>query len=171
MNVYSKALEKLQTSQLDPKTKQLISYIVDKHSVSTITSLIKLCYLADLVDYQRKREQISKFSYIRWHYGPYDSSISDYLLSLVNEKVLESELEYTLDGNEYFRYRIGSKEYDKSLLSAEELEIIDAVLNSLKSYGPSALVKVAYETKPMKALKATIGGNENLGAKIDLAAK
>lgn len=159
------------TNSLDSKTKQLISYLIDKHAVATVTSLVKLCYLADLVNFQSHNKQISKLEYIRWHYGPYDSKISDYLLSLVDDGTIKSDIAFTTDGNEYFKYSLKDKAYDRALLSEEETSAIDAVLNSLAGYGPSALVDVAYKTKPMKALGAKRGGVENLGVKLNLATK
>lgn len=157
--------------KLDAKTKQLLAYLIDRHAVATVTSLVKLCYLSDLVNYQNHNKQISSLTYIRWHYGPYDSKISEYLLSLVNDGTIKSDMAFTTDGNEYFKYSLKDKSYDKSLLANDELSAVDAVLNSLAGYGPSALVDVAYKTKPMKALGAKRGGVENLGATLNLAAK
>lgn len=154
---------------LDNKTKQLLAYLIDRHAVATVTSLVKLSYLSDLVFYQKTQTQISDLNYIRWHYGPYDSRISQYLLSLVQDGTVKSEVEFTTDGNEYYRYTLKNKSYDKSLLSQDEVNAVDAVLNSLVGYGANALIKVAYGTKPMKALNATIGGSEHLGEKLDLA--
>ena len=74
---------------------------------------------------------------------------------------------FTNDGNEYYRYQLANKDYDKSLLSAGELSNVDAVFNSLVGFGPSALIEVAYKTKPMKALQATIGGTEHLGTALN----
>ena|GEM_PF-686523 len=157
--------------KLNKKTKQLIAYLIDKHAVATVTSIVKLCYLSDLVYYQTNKEQISDLQYIRWHYGPYDAKISQYLFELVNEGVVDSEVAFTNDGNEYFRYFLKDKEYDYSLLSAKELDAINSLLNSLVGYGAKGLIQVAYKTKPMSAIKATIGGKEGMGLVLDLAAK
>jgi len=156
--------------KVEPKTKQLLTYLIDRHAVATVTSLMKLCYLSDLVNYQKFSKQISNFEYIRWHYGPYDSTISAYLMKLVQEGMIDSEVAFTSDDNEYFRYKLKNQDYDKSLLSADELASVDAVLNSLTGFGAQALIQVAYKTKPMKALGATIGGNQNLGKKLNFAA-
>ncbi len=152
---------------LNSKTKQLIAYLIDKHAVATVTSLMKLCYLSDLVNYQETKKQISIFKYIRWNYGPYDAKISMYLYGLIEDETIKSEVAFTNDGNEYYRYQLANKDYDKSLLSAGELSNVDAVLNSLVGFGPSALIEVAYKTKPMKALQATIGGTEHLGTALN----
>jgi len=156
--------------QLDDKTKQLLTYLIDKHAVATVTSLVKLCYLSDLVYFQSHKKQISSLHYIRWNYGPYDSLISKYLLDLVTSDTIESKVAFTNDGNEYFKYSLKNSDYNHSLLADDELESVDAVLNSLAGYGANALIKVAYETKPMKALGATINGTENLGAELNLSA-
>lgn len=154
----------------DNKTKQLLAYLIDKHTVATITSLVKLCYLSDLVHFKENKKQISSLNYIRWHYGPYDPLVSEYLLSLVTDGTIESEVAFTNDGNEYYKYLLKDKGYNYSLLEEKEIETINSVLNSLAGYGANALIKVAYGTKPMKALGATINGTEHLGDKLNLSA-
>lgn len=152
------------------KTKQLLTYLIDQHDISTVTSLMKLCYLSDLVNTQRQGKKISDFKYIRWHYGPYDQSIMNYLFELIEEDLIESEAQFTKDGNEYYHYKIKKKDYDTSLLNEKEISNIEAVLNTLQGYGPAGLKQVAYKTKPMKALGATEDGKENLGARLNLSA-
>lgn len=154
--------------QLDNKTKDLITYIISKHHVSTITSLIKLCYLSDLVSFKDNGKQISSFQYVRWYYGPYDKAITEYLYALVDSGVIEAVIDYTQDNQEYIKYFI--EQAPETSLSDTELGFVNSVLESLKGFGPKALTEVAYRTKPMKKLGATLGGNEHLGKTLDLSA-
>lgn len=154
------------------KTKQLIDYLVSKHHLSTVTSLIKLCYLSDLVSVGAGNGQITNFKYIRWHFGPFDKRIEDALFELVERGDVSSETAYTDYGTEYVKYKVaddGEPTVDK--LTEADLGHVNAVLDSLKGYGPKALTQVAYKTKPMLALGATLGGTENMGATLNLSTK
>jgi uncharacterized protein YwgA len=154
------------------KTKQLIDYLVSKHHLSTVTSLIKLCYLSDLVSVGAGNKQITDFNYYRWHFGPYDKKIEDVLFQLVQRGDIASETTYTDYGTEYVKYKVtDDSEPATDKLSETDLGHVNAVLDSLKGYGPKALTQVAYKTKPMLALGATLGGTENMGKKLDLAIK
>lgn len=151
------------------KTRQLVSYLVSKHHLSTVTSLIKLCYLCDLVSVGNNNGQITNFNYIRWHFGPYDGKIEKVLFHLVESGEIGSDIAYTDYGTEYVKYKVveGSEpKIDK--LTKTDLGHINAVLESLKGYGPKALTQVAYKTKPMTAIGATLGGAEHMGEELDL---
>lgn len=155
------------SSKLDQKTKDLITYITSKHHVSTVTSLIKLCYLSDLVSYKETGKQISSFNYVRWYYGPYDQAINIFLYQLVEDGTAVATIDYTQDNQEYVKYSV--KGDHELTLDDKELASINSVLDSLRGFGPKALTEVAYKTKPMKKLGATLGGKEHLGEKLDLS--
>lgn len=53
--------------------------------------------------------------------------------------------------------------------SSEELELIGGVLQELKGYGAKILTEIAYKTKPMVKIGATLGGKESFGVKLDLS--
>ena len=151
------------------KTKQLLTYIALKHQPASITSLLKITYLIDLVGMKKKKSQISDFEYIRYNFGPFDSKIYDYLKDLSNDNLLVSKSDNTAVGEEYVIYSIN----EKASLNFDEIkdnqEIIDEVLNQVYGYNARILTEIAYGTKPMKALGATMGGNENIGKKLDLS--
>lgn len=163
----------MQTGQsVSEKTKQLIEYLVSKHHLSTVTSLIKLCYLCDLVSVGSGGKQITNFSYIRWHFGPFDKRIEDVLFQLVDSGEIISEITYTDYGTEYFKYKMADdSEPVTDKITDEDFGHINAVLDSLKGFGPKALTQVAYKTKPMLALGATLGGTEAMGTPLDLSVK
>lgn len=150
------------------KTKQLLTYIALNHQPASITSLLKISYLIDLVAMKKKSRQVSDFEFIRYNFGPFDSKIYDYLKDLSNANILVSKSDYTSVGEEYVVYSIN----DKAELNFDDLkedqDIIDKVLKQVYGYNARILTEIAYGTKPMKALKATMGGNENIGSKLDL---
>jgi DNA-binding PadR family transcriptional regulator len=146
---------------MNEKTSVFITYIASKQKVS-VTSLMKLSYLCDLIAVTRELDQISNFEYIRYNYGPFDSSIYEYLKKLSDNSTLSTTTEYA-DDKEYAIYETTDEaEVDYTKLSEKEVAIIDEVTEQLKGYGAKALTEVAYKTKPMLALGATLGGNERL---------
>jgi len=158
---------------MDKKNKQFLIYIAKKYITFTITSLMKIAYLIDLISVKRDIGQISNFKYKRYKYGPFDSKIYKYITDLVNDKILKEETEYTHTAEEYIKYRFNEDKeeikFDK--LTEKEIKVINEVLENLKGYGAKTLTEIAYKTDPMIALKATLGGEENLNTSLDLKAK
>ncbi len=134
---------------------------------------MKLAYLADLVSVTKEENQISNFKYKRYKYGPFDSKIYGYLTELANQEILKEEIEYTATAEEYIKYKFNENKEDIKFdkLDEKEMNTTDEVLESLKGYGVKALTEITYKTKPMLALGATLGGEENLNVPLDLKAK
>ena len=156
---------------MNKKTKQLILYLIKNHPKSSITSLMKLAYLTDLISVKRSKKQISSFNYKRYHYGPFDKQIYSYVENLTDNGFVFSENDYGATGEEFSIFSIvpeKRKDLDFSKLNASEVAIVDELLNSVRGYGARVLTEIAYKTKPMKKLKATIGGSEHLGKELDL---
>ncbi|MDD5084295.1 MAG: Panacea domain-containing protein [Candidatus Moranbacteria bacterium] len=154
------------------KTKQLLGYLSKEHSNATVTVLMKLAYLTDLISTQRTGAKISSFDYQRYHFGPFDQKIYTYLNELVAENILIPNSEYTRSGGEAVIYRFNeSKESDfvTGELNPTEIEIIDELLESVGGYGAKTLTQIAYKTKPMQKIGATLGGSENMGITLDLS--
>ncbi len=151
------------------KNQQLISYLVSVHPRSSITSLIKLAYLIDLVSLKISNRKISEYNYIRYYYGPYDESISDDLRILVEKEIIIPKTEYTQNGTEYIIYDLNDEaEFSLSDISREEKEIIDNFTESVKGYGAKMLTDLAYKTKPMLSFGATQGGREHFSEPLNL---
>jgi len=148
-------------------------YIARGFGSATVTMVMKLAYLIDLVSVGRTGKQISGFRYKRYKYGPFDSTIYAYLTGLVEEGILQEESEFCAPAEEYIKYRVNdaSPKLKSNKLNAAEVKIADEVLKSMVGYGAKALSAIAYKTKPMIALGATPGGSENLKALLDLKAK
>lgn len=152
------------------KTKQLLVYIVSKHFNVSVTGLMKLSYLIDLISVKRHKKQVSCFEYQRYFFGPFDDRIYTLLNELVDEKVVLGEQHYTFENEEYLVYLFNNEKEDFTFkdLTRKDKEIIDEVLEQLKGYGAKALTDITYETPPMKKLGATQGGNENMRANLVL---
>jgi len=155
---------------MNNKTEQFITYIASKHISPSLTSLMKLSYLVDLVSFKSMGKQISDFEYVRYHYGPYDSKINTCVDSLLKEGILQVREVFTQTAEGYSVYSVNpNAENTFDALSESEMQTIDSVLEGVKGYGAKTLTEMAYKTNPMKKLGATLGGNESLGMKLDLS--
>ena len=152
------------------KTKQLLAYLIQEHSSASVTVLIKLSYLIDLVSVKKEHNQVTDFEYRRYYFGPFDNSIYSLLSELETEGVIVGGVKYTSGGEEYVVYSINGEKEDVSFdrLTEKDYEVADQVLEQVRGYGAKVLTEVAYQTAPMKKLGATLGGNENLNEKLDL---
>lgn len=154
------------------KTKdlQILAYFAQKHPKASITVLMKLCYLADLISVKREKKQITSFEYRRYNFGPFDNNVYSCVEELTSRGIFQAETDYTPTGNEFVVYHFNSEEeflFDE--ITEKERKIIDELLESVNGYGAKVLTEIAYKTEPLKSLGATINGGENLNAKLDLS--
>ena len=152
------------------KNQQVLALIIKKYGKPSVTSLMKLCYLTDLVSIQKKQPQVTEYTYKRYNYGPFDDKIYSDLEKLIANDAIKPEIEYTPRGDEFVTYQNLDKNFEFDKITEDEKKHIDEVLESLKGYGAKVLTEIAYQTKPMKAIKATIGGNEGLNEILNLNA-
>lgn len=154
---------------VNEKTKQLLHFIISRHPNASITELMKLAYLIDLVSVKEGNKQISNFEYKRYYYGPFDDKIYQILEnSLVNGKI-KAETKYSYDGSEYVVYSVMNEDFECDALTDRDREIARRVLEELKGYGAKTLTEIAYKTAPMKKIGATLGGNEGLNTVLNLS--
>ncbi|MBI4845047.1 MAG: SocA family protein [Candidatus Omnitrophica bacterium] len=155
---------------MNSKTKELLAYLIEHHTKASVTVLMKLSYLIDLVSTKRGKGQISDFTYKRYFYGPFDEHIYQALASLVEENLVQGQPAYSPDGQEFITYSRVGEESPLPLqhLDDQDIEIINDVLTQVQGYGAKALTDIAYKTVPMKKLGATQGGYENLNAQLNL---
>lgn len=156
---------------MNSKTKQLLIYIAKQHPDTSVTSFMKLCYLIDLVSVKKTAKQITDFEYRRYNYGPFDDTIYEYLNTLVKEGVFSARNEYTSRGDDFIVYSLNQsyEEKEGESLAVEDMAMVDEVLEAVKGFGAKTLTEIAYKTKPMVALNATLGGNENMNQVLNLA--
>ena len=154
------------------KTLQVLSYIVKNHPNVSITSLMKLSYIVDLVAIKKGKNKISDFQYIRYNYGPFDKKIYKYLEVLEKDNILVEGANISSTGDQFVTFGINKKKnipFDK--ISNDEKAVIDEVLESLEGYGTKALTELTYRTKPMEKIGATLENKKGLNQVLDLHAQ
>ena len=155
---------------MEEKTKQLLAYLIQNHSFSSITSLMKLSYIIDLVSVKKNDEQVSDFEYIRFKYGPFDKKIYDYIHELLDDGVILEGAAVTQQG-EVVVYEFNDKvDFAFDEITENDKNTIDEILDTLDGYGPKALVDLTYKTAPMEKIGAKQGNDEGLYERLDLRA-
>lgn len=152
------------------KNFQLLAYLAKEHPSASITVLMKLSYLVDLISIKKLGHQISDFEYMRYSYGPFTQKIYGIVEELILQKILATKNDYAGGSVEYITYTYTNPDnfsFDK--ISAEEISVIDEIMTELKGYGAKTLTEIAYKTQPMVKLGATLGGSENLFKTLNLA--
>lgn len=151
------------------KTKELLAYLIQHYTSVSITGLMKLAYISDLVSIQKNKDPISDFEYIRYKYGPFDNKIYTYIQELLYDQIILEEPAYTQQGDEYIIYKFNElSSYLFTELNDKEKIVANEVVNSLRGYGAKSLVDLAYRTKPMIAIGAKQGNEEGLNEKLNL---
>lgn len=166
------SMAKIDNTDARTKTRELLLYLLQNNAKSSITSLMKLAYLADVIAVKKLKRQISEFEYKRHHYGPFDKKIYTYIEELTENNLVKAESDYGLTGEEFSVFFINpdkEKDVEFHSLQDDEKAILDELLASVRGYGAKMLTEIAYKTKPMTRLNATIGGSEHLGETLDLA--
>lgn len=154
------------------RTEQLIAYLAQQHPRATVTVLMKLAYLIDLSAIENKKKPVSAFEYRRYNYGPFDEAIYSTINKLVDGNVLMTEAAYGLGGSEYIVYKFNDDMEDFNFKKLKpHMAMINKVLKALNGFGAKTLTSIAYKTKPMLALGATLGGNEAMNTPLNLKAK
>ncbi len=152
------------------KNHQLLAYLAKEHPSASITVLMKLSYLVDLVSVKKLGQKISSFDYIRYSYGPFAQEVYGIVEDLTLKKILATKNDYAGGSVEYITYTFtNSEDFSFDKLSEEEVSVINEMMSELKGYGAKTLTEIAYKTKPMVGLGATLGGTEGLFKKLDLA--
>lgn len=138
--------EYLFSDKIDRRTFELFSFIGKKLDWQwDIMQFMKLPYFVDVDAAEKLGFQISNFSYIRYEYGPFDKNVYMYR-TLFEQKKFDVNFSYIEDF----------------------LPFIEKTLSVLPIKNGEKLKKLSYETKPMKKLKATLGGKEGWGQELVL---
>jgi uncharacterized phage-associated protein len=151
------------------KTKQLLAYLIQSNPCISITSLMKLSYLVDLLSTKERNKKISGFEYKRYKYGPFDEKIYANLNYLKDKKIICEDAAISETGDEFIVYKpLTSTPLEQ--ITEDEKKIIDKVVKSLKGYGSRALTELTYRTAPMKRIGAEIGNEKGINQRLDLKA-
>ncbi len=131
---------------------------------------MKLCYLLDLMAVGEGKDKLTDFDYYRYSFGPFDQKIYSQLDALVLQGFAQQETDYTQAGTEVVYFKVNEEIADSVELDESEKALADELLEAVAGYGAKELTQIAYRTKPMRALGATLGGKENIGKKLNLKA-
>ncbi len=145
INVPQKNLEKF---------KEVLLYILNKvGSKPNIgeTVIYKLLYFIDFDFYEKYEEQLIGATYIKNHYGPTPLEFKDIVENMIeNKEIIRVE-------SEYFQYPqrkyLPLRKPALSKLKANELEVIDYVLNKLSDMNASQISEYSHKDVPWLATK------------------
>ena len=112
------------------RVENLISYIASKVDNLYKTSLNKYLWFIDLLNYKENTRSITGFVYVKQQFGPtIEKKGYEKIINLLDNKFDKEETE------EDYRYTtkiISKNNYDMSVFSEEEIEVINLVINNFK---------------------------------------
>jgi transcriptional regulator with XRE-family HTH domain len=137
----------LMSAKIDRRTFELLAYIGQKLNWRwDIMQFMKIPYFVDLDNIRKLGFQISNFEYIRYEFGPFDVRMYSY------------------------RTLFESKKYEtvQFLSIADLIETIDKTMSNLPVTNGKKLKELSYDTVPMRKIKATMGGREGWGERLEM---
>lgn len=150
------------------KTAEVIYRIVENNSTASITVIMKLLYLIDLIHLKKNGKKLTDLNYKRYFYGPFSSEVYTIVDDLIRQDLLNTEARFTRD-TDYFVYKIANAPKGNTNLTEEEIDFLNKTLKEFEGLSAKFLTEVTYHTKPMKELGATIGGNEEFETELNLS--
>jgi uncharacterized phage-associated protein len=136
------------------KMKQVIHYIVakcqDKPNFGK-TVLYKLMYFSDFNHYEIYETSITDETYIKKRNGPTPNHFDVCCDELRNENKIDNENEYVHDHDRDWHFSL--KNPDTSLLSDDEIEIIDNVIENLSHMNAREISNYSHGDKPWRVAK------------------
>jgi len=130
------------------KLLEIFDYILKRIWKTDILKAMKLAYFLDL-----ETKIDTWLNYIRWNWWPFDKNI--YQLS----EVFENN-GYELKNKKPFKHYF--------LLEKKDMKKIDEILAKYWDKSWNELMRLSYETQPMKNLWATIWGEEGMGEVLEV---
>ena len=110
--------------------ENIISYIASKVKNLTITSLNKYLWFIDIISYNKRAKSITGLTYVHEQYGPVIYNRKYEEISKLEEKYKREDVE-NKDGSIQSKI-VSNENYDMSIFSDKEMQIIDYVINLLK---------------------------------------
>lgn len=131
------------------KFKEVLLYILGKVGAKPNvgeTVLYKLLYFIDFNYYEKYEEQLIGATYIKNHHGPTPIEFS----SIVNEMIENKEIEVVK--SKYFQHLqkkyLPHQEPDLSVFNANEIKVIDDVLQKLSGMNASTISEYSHQDVP-----------------------
>lgn len=130
------------------KFKEVLLYVLNKvGSKPNIgeTVLYKLLYFIDFDFYEKYEEQLIGASYIKNHYGPTPAEFKEIINDMKDKDLVEVQ-------NQYFQYPqrkyLPLRPPDLSLLKANEMKVIDGVLERLSDMNANQISEYSHGDVP-----------------------
>lgn len=121
------------------RVENLISYIADKTDNLYKTSLNKYLWFIDFENFKENTRSITGLRYVKQKYGPViEKKGYEEIINLLDDKFYKEETED--DYNNSTKNKIISKRnYDMSLYTEDEMEVINKVINKFKNMSCSKI--------------------------------
>jgi len=130
------------------KFKEVLLYILNKvgskHNIGE-TVLYKLLYFTDFDFYEKYEEQLIGATYIKNHYGPTPVEFEKIVAETMNKEIMKVESSYF---NYPQRKYLPLRKADLSKLRANEIEVIDKVLDKLSDMNATQISDYSHDDVP-----------------------
>lgn len=121
------------------RIENLISYIADKTDNLYKTSLNKYLWFMDFENFKENVRSITGLTYVKQKYGPViEKKGYEEIINLLDENFYVEETE-DIYNNSIKAKIISKKNYDMSIYSQDEMEVIDAVIQKFKNMSCSEI--------------------------------
>lgn len=133
-------------TKFDPeKLENLISYIADKVDNLYKTSLNKYLWFIDFKSFQENLNSITGLRYMKYDYGPVIEDFEyEHILKYFNDKFSKEEIECDF-GQGLTTKIVSKKNYDLSIFTEDELNVINEVIGKLKEKKCNAISEMSHK--------------------------
>ena len=120
------------------------------------TKLLKEMFYSDFLYYKNSCKSMTGLEYARLPYGPVPDQFEDILNKCSQEKIIDYTVDFISDYE--FHNIYAKKEFDASLFTNEELDILKKIKKKFKSFGSKDIVEFSHkerafiETKPLSKI-------------------
>ncbi len=130
------------------KFKEVLLYILNKVGAKPNigeTVLYKLLYFTDFDFYEKYEEQLIGATYIKNHYGPTPVEFEKIVAEIMNKEIIKVKSGYF---NYPQRKYLPLRKADLSKLKANEIEVIDKVLDKLSDMNATQISEYSHNDVP-----------------------
>lgn len=121
------------------RVENLISYIADKVDNLYKTSLNKYLWYIDFENFKENVRSITGLRYVKQQYGPViENKGYEEIINLLDDKFYKEETEDNYNNSTKVKI-ISKKNYDMSIYTKEEMDVIDAVIKKFKDISCSKI--------------------------------
>lgn len=149
------SLDFLVKKNINWKLYEVYDFLIKSIGIIDILKWMKLGYLTELKWLQEKWEKVIWLIFKRYSWGPFCKDLYDLKF------LFEVETEYKDNWSEVKKFKVKNGGFTKyRFLTKSDLEILENIVDNYWNIWSKELMKITYETEPMKKLKATIWGKE-----------